>query len=233
MRVRDILGTGVVIAAFCLPGLLSADSGVLPPLKVAVIRGFGSAGMPKYGSAVPEELKLTADEVKARAERQWAEAKEIGYVPRLAEFKAGHNASLHHLHISGILNALVLNDGIIKVDGYLNILIQTGAHILVSEPENNPCKLDQNIFKNDLMLFDGSEKRAVLRDNLCCGRNGPVLKLVMMLTEAAFAAERVQHILQALIVLIGSERHVDLLDQIAVFRVLRQHIEGLFQIFFA
>ena len=91
MRVRDILGTGVVIAAFCLPGLLSADSGVLPPLKVAVIRGFGSAGMPKYGSAVPEELKLTADEVKARAERQWAEAKEIGYVPRLAEFKAGHS----------------------------------------------------------------------------------------------------------------------------------------------
>ena len=71
--------------------VLQAQVDTLPPLEIAEIRKLGSVGTPKYDKLVPEGLRLSKADLETVAARQRAEAEEIGYVPRITPFKAGHS----------------------------------------------------------------------------------------------------------------------------------------------
>ena len=75
------------------------------------------------------------------------------------------------------------------------------------------------------MLLDRSEHGAVLADNLRRCSNTSLIELVMIFTEAALAGQDIQHILHAGVKLRRPQRHIDLLQDVAVAAsVLRKYI---------
>ena len=71
--------------------LLASTGYALPPLEIAEIRKLGAVGQQKTDEHMPKGLVQPKEELEAIAARQRQEAKEIGYVPRVTPFKAGHS----------------------------------------------------------------------------------------------------------------------------------------------
>lgn len=74
-------------------------------------------------------------------------------------------------------------------------------------------------------VFDRAEEGAVLADDLRGSCDAPLVEFVMVLTKTALAGQDVQHILHAGVKLRRPQRHIDLLQDVAVAAsVLRKYI---------